>query len=77
MVRYINQLFVLFLRMQARDELIFVYVFLGSLPPSPADSGVSDVDPPSSHNSDDENRLHRHRHAMGKLFYLRATSNRE
>merc|ERR1719189_2568750 len=37
----------------------------GSLPPSPADSGVSDVDPSSSsHNSDDENRLHRHRHAM-------------
>ena len=39
----------------------------GSLPPSPADSGVSDVDPSSSsHNSDDENRLHRHRHAMGE-----------
>ncbi|XP_040569998.2 uncharacterized protein [Lepeophtheirus salmonis] len=33
----------------------------GSLPPSPADSGVSDVDPSSasSHNSDDENRIHR------------------
>ncbi|CAB4066105.1 ELF1_2_4 [Lepeophtheirus salmonis] len=32
----------------------------GSLPPSPADSGVSDVDPSSasSHNSDDENRIH-------------------
>ena len=34
------------------------YVFPGSLPPSPADSGVSDVDPSSSsHNSDDE-RIH-------------------
>ena len=44
-------------------------IFSGSLPPSPADSGVSDVDPSSSsHNSDDENRLHRHRHAMqGRL----------
>ena len=42
--------------------------FVGSLPPSPADSGVSDVDPSSSsHNSDDENRI-RHRQAtMGKL----------
>lgn len=37
----------------------------GSLPPSPADSGVSDVDPSSSsHNSDDENRLHRQRHNL-------------
>jgi hypothetical protein len=36
----------------------------GSLPPSPADSGVSDVDPSSLHNSDDENRPHRrHPHA--------------
>ena len=35
-----------------------MYVFPGSLPPSPADSGVSDVDPSSSsHNSDDE-RIH-------------------
>ena len=41
-----------------RLQLFLFYVFLGSLPPSPADSGVSDVDPSSSsHNSDDE-RIH-------------------
>ena len=35
-----------------------ITLFAGSLPPSPADSGVSDVDPSSSsHNSDDE-RIH-------------------
>jgi len=47
----------------------------GSLPPSPADSGVSDVDPSSSHNSDDENRLHRHRHAMGRHPELSSPSH--
>ena len=42
----------------------------GSLPPSPADSGVSDVDNPSSSssghsNSDDEqHRHHQHHHQM-------------
>ena len=50
--------------------LVFMFCFslIGSLPPSPADSGVSDVDPSSLHNSDDENRPHRrHPHAaMGK-----------
>jgi hypothetical protein len=47
------------------------FIFVGSLPPSPADSGVSDVDPSSSsHNSDDENRLHRqHRNAMGEYIF--------
>ena len=48
----------------------------GSLPPSPADSGVSDVDPSSSsHNSDDENRIHRQRHSnlSGKLQRLVAS----
>ena len=40
------------------DCLSFISYFSGSLPPSPADSGVSDVDPSSSsHNSDDE-RIH-------------------
>ena len=40
-----------------RIYVIFA-LFVGSLPPSPADSGVSDVDPSSSsHNSDDE-RIH-------------------
>jgi len=48
----------------------------GSLPPSPADSGVSDVDPSSSsHNSDDENRLHRHRHPMGRHPELSSPSH--
>jgi len=48
----------------------------GSLPPSPADSGVSDVDPSSSsHNSDDENRLHRHRQAMGRHPELSSPSH--
>jgi hypothetical protein len=48
----------------------------GSLPPSPADSGVSDVDPSSSsHNSDDENRLHRHRNAMGRHPELSSPSH--
>jgi len=48
----------------------------GSLPPSPADSGVSDVDPSSSsHNSDDENRLHRHRHGMGRHPELSSPSH--
>ena len=52
-------------------------IFSGSLPPSPADSGVSDVDPSSSsHNSDDENRLHRHRHAMqGRLKACTVSKN--
>jgi len=49
----------------------------GSLPPSPADSGVSDVDPSSSssHNSDDENRI-RHRQAtMGRHPELSSPSH--
>lgn len=48
----------------------------GSLPPSPADSGVSDVDPSSSsHNSDDENR-NRHRQAtMGRHPELSSPSH--
>ena len=38
--------------------IVYISYFSGSLPPSPADSGVSDVDPSSSsHNSDDE-RIH-------------------
>ena len=45
--------------------------FAGSLPPSPADSGVSDVDPSSSsHNSDDE-RIHiRQQRNSGELIYV-------
>lgn len=36
---------------------IYIYLFAGSLPPSPADSGVSDVDSSSSgHTSNDELR---------------------
>lgn len=42
----------------------------GSLPPSPADSGVSDVDPSSSsHNSDDDQRvLLRQQRNSGEFF---------
>jgi len=47
----------------------------GSLPPSPADSGVSDVDPSSSsHNSDDENRI-RHRQQMSRHPELSSPSH--
>ena len=55
---------------------IFVFLTLGSLPPSPADSGVSDVDPSSSsHNSDDERMHIRQQRNSGSLYYLYIAEN--
>ena len=50
--------------------IVYISYFSGSLPPSPADSGVSDVDPSSSsHNSDDE-RIHiRQQRNSGNNWY--------
>lgn len=44
-----------FWRFEKNYNGIFIFIFSGSLPPSPADSGVSDVDSSSSgHTSNDE-----------------------
>ena len=53
-------------------QLISVISHLpGSLPPSPADSGVSDVDPSSSsQTSDEESKIHSRLQIHGKKLRL-------
>ena len=53
---------------ETKQLISFISHLSGSLPPSPADSGVSDVDPSSSsQTSDEESKIHSRLQIHGKI----------
>ena len=53
---------------ETKQLISFISHLSGSLPPSPADSGVSDVDPSSSsQTSDEESKIHSRLQIHGEI----------